>query len=881
MKRFTILLSLLIILLTQQIVWSGTTGKISGKVVDAKTGEPLVGANIIIANTSFGASADLDGSFYIINIPPGTYTLKASYIGYQTVLEKEVVVNIDRTTHLDFSLPAVGVQANTVVVTAKKEGIIKDLTATSQQISTNDIQKLPVESISDILQLQVGMTQDAGGGMHLRGGRSDEIQYIVDGMPVDNPFGGGLAVDVQNNNVQQLEVISGTFNAEYGRAMSGIVNIVTKDGGDKLSGSVDAYAGAYLTSHTDLFYEINKQKGLGQKYFEGNLGGPVPFLSNTHFFASARVTDQQGYLFGRRVHRPEDNGDFSNTNPAYWTIDSTGDGSIVAMNTSRSMSFSGKITTSLSDNLKLTYSLNTDYSKWQNYNHAEKYNPDQRPTYRSVGYNNLVSLTHIISNSTFQTLKLSYYSTKSWNSVYDDPFDPRYLAEIHYNLSVPSGIFDIGGVDQGFNYSKGITSAVKYDLTSQVNKNNLIKLGVELRQDQLMEEDYTIRDDAQTNFQLQIDPLSAFDHNSFNHKPVEGAAYVQDKVEVQDVILNAGVRVDYFDARSVVPTNYADPMNELGASYNQAYKAVKPKAQISPRIGLAFPISDEGSLHASFGEFFQMPSLNRLYENPGFKVAGTWEYFIGNADLEAQKTTSYEIGIQQKLSPQLVLDATCYYKDIRNLAGTKLWATFDQVQYGQYVNYDYGSVWGITLAFDLLNAGMISSNIDYTYQVAEGNGSDPKQAFYNAQSKSEATKSLVPLDWDQTHVLNWVLNVNGDSWGVSTISRFQSGFPYTPVNSNLLTTNAQLLNLGRRKPKFNMDLQVYKNFQISTITAQVFVRVENLFDETTPEYLPTLMPQDIAGHASEEYINTLYEYDYNPTSQPAPRLVKLGIKFNY
>jgi outer membrane receptor protein involved in Fe transport len=881
MKRITIPLALLIILLTQQLIWCGTTGKIAGKVLDAKTGEPLVGANIIIVNSNFGASADLDGSYYIINIPPGTYELKVSYIGYQSVDEKGVVVNIDRTTHLDFSLPGVGVTANTVVVTAKKEGIIKDLTATSQQISSNDIQKLPVEGISDILQLQVGMTQDAGGGMHLRGGRSDEIQYIVDGMPVDNPFGGGLAVDVQNNNVQQLEVISGTFNAEYGRAMSGIVNIVTKDGGDKLSGSFDAYAGEYATSHTDLFYEINKQKPLGQRYFEGNLGGPVPFLNNTHFFVSARVTDQDGYLFGRRLHRPEDNGDFSNTDPGQWYIQSTGDGSLVSMNTSRSMSFSGKITTPITDNIKFSYSLNTDYSNWRNYDNNNKYNPDYRPTYRSVGYNNLFSFTHIISNSTFESLRLSYYTTKYWHSVYDDPFDPRYSEEIHYNLSVPSGIFNVGGVDNSFYSQKSITSAVKYDLTSQVNKYNLIKLGAEFRQHELIEQDFSVRDDAQTNFQLQVDPLTAFDHNAYNHKPVEGAAYIQDKVEIQDLILNAGVRYDYFDARAYVPTNYADPQNLLNASFDQAYRTVKPKMQLSPRIGLAFPISDEGSLHASFGEFFQMPDLERLYENPGFKVAGTWEYFIGNADLEAQKTTSYEIGIQQKLTPELVLDATCYYKDIRNLAGTRLWQTFDQVQYGQYVNYDYGSVWGITLAFDLLEAGIISSNVDYTYQVAEGNGSDPKQAFYDAQSKSEASKSLIPLDWDQTHVLNWVLNVNGDDWGISTISRFQSGFPYTPINSMLLTTNTQLLNLGRRKPKFNMDLQVYKNFHISTLAVQVFLRVENVFDQTTPEYDPVLTPQEIAGHAKEDYINTLYEYSYSPTSQPAPRLVKLGIKFNY
>jgi outer membrane receptor protein involved in Fe transport len=880
MKNSTIIL-ILSLFLIPHIIWCGTTGKISGKVVDAKTREALNGANIIVQNTNLGAAAGLDGSYYIINIPPGTYNIKASYIGYQTVVEEQVVVNIDRTTPLDFFLSPEGVQTNTVVVVAEKEGIIKDLTATSQQISFNQIQNLPVENMDDLLTLQAGITQDPNGGMHLRGGRSDEISYIVDGMPVDNPFGGGLAVDVQNNEVQQLEVISGTFNAEYGRAMSGIVNIVTKEGGDKFEGTVKAYTGEYATSNNDLFYNLEKQKPFGEKYFEGTLGGPFPFIKNTHFFLSARVTDQQGWLYGRRLHVPSDTADFSNTDPSQWKIQYGGDGALIPMNSSRSLSYSGKVTSYLFEGFKIAYSLTADYGKSQNYSNFNKYNPDYDPTNENWGYNNLLSFTHVISNSTFQELRLSYYATKYQSSTYLDPFDQRYFVGIQYNLSVPAGIFNTGGVNPSFQYNKSYTRAVKYDLTSQVNKENLVKLGFEFRQYELREEDFTVRKDAQTNFQLAIDPLTALDHNAYDHKPVEAGAFVQDKVEVQDFILNAGIRFDYFDARTYIPTNFEDPSNLLGRPFNEAYNYVKPKMQLSPRIGFAFPISDGGSLHASFGEFFQMPEFSRLFENPGFKVVGTFESFIGNANLEAQKTTSYEIGLQQKLSPQLILDATCYFKDIRNLAGTKLYQTFNQVQYGQYVNYDFGSVWGITLVLDLLQTGMISSNIDYTYQVAEGNGSDPKQAFYDAANKSEAAKTLIPLAWDQTHILNWIVNVSGEDWGVSTISRFQSGFPYTPITGNLLAVNNQLLNLGRRNPEFNMDLQIYMNFKISILTAQLFLRVENVFDQTLPEYLPQLTPQQLAGHAAEDYLNTLYEISFDPSSQPAPRLVKLGIKLNY
>ena len=153
-----------------------------------------------------------------------------------------------------------------------------------------------------------------------------------------------------------------------------------------------------------------------------------------------------------------------------------------------------------------------------------------------------------------------------------------------------------------------------------------------------------------------------------------------------------------------------------------------------------------------------------VYENPSFKY---WDLsnLLLHADLAAQEYP-FEM-VQQKLTSNIVLNATCYYKDIRNLTGTKLYSTFDHDDYGQYVNYDYGSVYGITLSLDLLRTGIISSNIDYTYQVAEGNGSDPKQAFYDAQGKSESTKILVPLNWDQRNVLNWVLNLNGEGWGAA------------------------------------------------------------------------------------------------------------------
>lgn len=880
---------ILMVLFIPQILWCGVTGKISGSVTDKKTGEPLTGATILLLNTTLGAAAQVDGSYFIINIPPGTYQVQAQYMGYKSVIKSGVVVNIDRNTKVDFALESTDIQLGTVEVVAQVEGgIIRDLTTSSQQVSSDLIKKMPVESMYDIISLQAGITKDAGGGMHLRGGRSSEIAYIVDGMPVTSAFGSGMGISVENNAIQQMEVISGTYNAEYGRAMSGIINIVIKEGTPKYEGNVTAYSGDFLTTNNDLFFNIDKINPGSQHYFEGNFGGPIPALPKTNFFVSGKYTNEENWFYGKRVHMPGDTCDFSDADSRFWISQSSGDSAIIPMNTNMGYTVQSKLSTSFLDGFKFTYNFSFNYNKSKGYNHSQKYNPEYSAYGISKGFNHLFSISHVISKSTVQELRLSYYTDKYTSSKYDDPYDERYLLAINNKHNIPSGIFAVGGISTGFSFSNSITKAVKYDITSQVDQVNLVKLGFELRKYDVQSEGFNVTRAGSngTIGPLKVDTVGSFGHSYYNKKPLEFSAYIQDKIEIADFIINAGLRYDYFDANSYVPIDMTNPGNVLNAqgiqkTFDEGYRKVKAKQQISPRIGLAFPISDEGSIHASYGEFFQMPELGRLYENPFFKVLGNFQSYIGNADLEAQRTTIFEIGIQQKLTPRIVLNATCYYKDIRNLTGTKLYSTFDHDNYGQYVNYDYGSVFGMTLSLDLLQTGLISSNIDYTYQVAEGNGSDPKQAFYDAQGQSESTKNLVPLGWDQRHVLNWILNINGEDWGASMITSMHSGTPFTPALLENQVTNVQLLNAGRNKPDYNVDLKVYKNFSYAGINASLFLKIENLLDRTKPENFPQLTQRDLEGHVKYDYLNSLYEISYNPASQPMPRLVKLGLTLSF
>ncbi|HPN38496.1 MAG TPA: carboxypeptidase-like regulatory domain-containing protein [Melioribacteraceae bacterium] len=214
-------------------ILAGTTGKISGKVTDKETGEPLPGINVILQGTTMGAATDIDGNFIINNIPPGSYTVLFSGVGYQKRSYVNVKVAVDFTTRLDVILSTEDVALETIVVQAEAPLIRKDLTSSHTSIDASQIEALPVEGITQLLTLQAGIVQGAGGELHIRGGRSTEISYAVNGVSISNPFDNSRSVSIATNAIQELSVVSGTFNAEYGNALSGIVNTVTKEGSSK------------------------------------------------------------------------------------------------------------------------------------------------------------------------------------------------------------------------------------------------------------------------------------------------------------------------------------------------------------------------------------------------------------------------------------------------------------------------------------------------------------------------------------------------------------------------------------------------------------------------------------------------------------------------
>ncbi|MCI0561707.1 MAG: TonB-dependent receptor, partial [Nitrososphaera sp.] len=687
-----VLLGILTIVLIMTYAWAGTTGKLVGKVVDAKTKEPLIGVNVVILGTSptLGASTDLDGNFTILNIRPGSYTVRASYIGYQSVSVTDVKISIDQTTTQNFELSSSSVELEEVVVVAQRDAIKKDITSSQSTVSSEQIESLPVAELDGVLQLQAGVTRDADGGFHIRGGRTTEIAYWVNGISITDSYDNSRGVQIDNNSIQELQVISGTFNAEFGNAMSGIVNTVTKEGGDEYHGSLTVYSGDHLSTFTDYFPHIDRFNAIANKNVQASLSGGVPFTNNAiKFFVNGRYYYDDGYLFGERRYNVDG---------------SPGNGEIVSMNWRKNLYGQTNISFIPAQGFKVNAEALYSKEDFQDYSHEYRWNPGGNVNKFSESGNATATLTHMISPTTFYTVKGSYFFKDFNEYLYENPRDTRYLHPD--SLILPTSYaFRIKGTNLHRFYRETNTFLGKLDFTSQISESHLLKLGAEVRTHELNFDDYTLEPLRINNIPVEPFRPSAPgetqpNREKYHNEPFEASAYLQDKIEYENVIINIGLRFDYFNSNGKIlveprDPNIYEPLREelepltIAEREPYFYKAASAKFQLSPRFGIAYPISDAGVIHFSYGHFLQIPPFQYLFNKGPYKVPhqGINLGVYGNPDLEPQKTVMYEIGFRQEFSPGFVADFTAFYRDVRDwvTAGPPV-ETINLVTYSTYKN---------------------------------------------------------------------------------------------------------------------------------------------------------------------------------------------------
>ncbi|MCK9211852.1 MAG: TonB-dependent receptor [Ignavibacteriaceae bacterium] len=871
--------------------YAGTTGKIAGKIIDKTTREALIGTNILVVGTSMGASSDLDGNYFIINLPPGEYQLKASMVGYASFIVQKVRVSVDQTTKIDFELNPESMELADVIVTAEKHLVRKDLTSTEATISSDNISMLPLEDVAAVVNLQAGVVDG-----HFRGGRGNEVKYLIDGVPVNDVYSGQSSLSAEVNSIEEIQVLTGTFNAEYGEALSGVVNQVTKIAGDKLDGNFSFYSGDYVSTHKNIFTNINHISPTNVYNVQGNVSGPVPGLGNLlKFFLSGRYNYDEGSIYGRRIFNPSDSSNFSANNPADWHVGATGDSAYVPMNFNRKLSLQGKLAINVGGGKGIVLSGLYQDNKYRDYDHIYKLNPDGDYKKYQKSFLGIISYTLMLNNSAFIDFSASALRSEFKQYVYEDPLDPRYVDPIRKS-DVSGNSFLTGGT-QNWHFNHTTTSYTgKSDFTWQIDNINQIKSGVEFTYHDLMYKDFQIMIDAASNFKPKIPESGAFNYNTYQANPYQFAYYIQDKIEIDYLIVNVGLRFDYFepDGKYLKDPNKINLIDELQPPFpDSLLTKAKAKSQISPRIGLSYPISDRGAIHISYGHFFQIPPFENLYRNPNFRIPLTGDFpenignTIGNADLQPQQTIMYEIGLQQALTDELGITVTGYYKDIRNLLASEIFIKNEFRKFSKLINKDYGSVKGITLSFEKRFTNGLGATVDYTFQIAKGSASDPNAAFNNAQSNPpiEANKQLVPLDWDRTHSLNFTLTLGEPgNYIASFIGRLGSGLPYTPSLQNQRTG---LENSDNRPAFYDVDFYLTKYFELATHRVSIFMKIFNLFD--TLNEVNVFGDTGRAGDTLEltrnqtapRGVNTIKEFFTRPDFYSSPRQIVIGADFSF
>ena len=568
-------------------------------------------------------------------------------------------------------------------------------------------------------------------------------------------------------------------------------------------------------------------------------------------------------------------------------LTSTGDQAFVPLGGTERLTLNANAVLRPGGPFRLDYNVFVQDFEGQPYDHARKYVPDGVRTVTSR------SQTHVLgarfaapSGLTFGDLSYSYLRDRNESSLYEDPTDSRFVPATLAGQA-GSNAFALGGNDLGAVIDRLTeTHTVVASVTSQVGA-HLVKAGGQTRLHRLDNEQFGILVDEVTG-QAGVNPNPAT-RATLDVSPVEAALYVQDRVELENLIVNAGLRFDYFDSDFEVPVDpsQADSLfilTEAGERVSNRRPA-DVKLQLSPRFGIAFPISATGVLRFSAGLFFQTPQFNLLYTNPEF-LSRSGRF--GNAELEPERTLAFEIGVQQGFTDDLAAEVTVFSKDIRNLIGEEVLLTPQGEFVSRWTNVDVGTVRGITAVLTQRPVDGLSFAADYTLQFAEGTASNPGEAFVLGESGEREEVRLVRLDWDRRHVFSGTLTYAPPAGvlrglTVTSLNRLQSGTPYTSIRDGV---RAFVKNNDDQPLIFTSDLRAFYRLPFLG-GAEALVQVTNLFDTQVQNfvYADTGLATETVQEARLRQsgfvvrgVNTLDDFFYRPTFFGAPRRASLGLR---
>lgn len=809
-------------LLAAATAWAGTTGKIAGRVLDDRK-QPLFGVNVIVVGAPLGAASDDAGRFTIVNIPAGTYTVRASLLGYRSVVTEDIAVSADQTTRLDLTLAEAPVQMAEIVVSAKRAVVEVNRTSNVASVTRDEIQALPVQELQEIVNLQAGVVDG-----HFRGGRLGEVQYQVDGVSVNNAFNNASTLKLDRSLLEEVQVISGTFDAEYGQAMSGVVNAVLRRGSEKFQWDAEVYQGSfYWSDPAKRLLASSIRPGAIQSY-QASMSGPSP-LRGTTYLLSGRYAHFDDYVRATRLFVPTDSSGLNNDD-----YRPTGDRREVPLGTSEEWSGITKLTNRSIEDWEFSYQVIANGSQTRGQNWAYRFLPDGLRRQKQFSLVHGLDISHTFNKSSFANLSLRQNVLRYSDRAYDDLFDPRYDEALgpRSDDGFGLGAYVIQGVDLGRFTQNSDTWIAKGAFVNQVTQDLQYKLGAEMQWPRIDFGADALLIDNGTSIDRFAQSRPAF-------QPVQGAGFTQGELELGDVNVRAGFRLDYFDARSNLPSDLSNPANSIAGAPLSVPVPTSRKLNVSPRLGVSYPVTADAAVFFAYGHFYQMPELGQIFANADYsKLAdipaggsGIDRGVIANPDIRPERTVQYQFGYKHAVNEWFGVDVSTFYKDVRDLLGVEFVTTYNSAEYARWANVDFGDVSGFTIALDQRSRGLLSSSVDYTWQRAQGNSSDPRETATRAEAGQDPRPRQIPFNWDQRHTLNVTVTLaRPEEFMLSAVLRSGSGQPYTPANASDASTGYDITNTSRKPFGMQLDLRGERTSQLMGQRARWFARIFNAFD---------------------------------------------------
>jgi outer membrane receptor protein involved in Fe transport len=895
--RRTLIPALVLLLVAASGVLAQDPGRISGVVVDAEDGKPLAFANVIVMGTGLGTFTKQNGRFTIDAVPAGTYSLQVMMMGYAAQTKENVVVNPDFTTDVDFSLKVtVVVELEEVQVTAERKMVDVEQTQTVRTVTTDDVQQRAINTVEEAIAVQAGVVLEQG-QIHIRGGRSGEVKYFVDGMQISDAFVGANVMNVSFASLSEFEVLSGGFDAEFGNVQSGVINLKTREGGTKYSGVVKYMTDDYGAPDKTYFNEDDLMVGFG---------GPM-LTSNLRFYVSGELNFSDTYL---KTLEPRQQKEIL--------------GIKFRERQQNNYSGQGKLTYFFSPTKKLSFELLASGGKHDNYNHAMSrvgywsetlehwwfepldstyslyigpaHTPDIEDRHNQFKF----VWNHTLSPASFYTARVGTYRTVHTVQVLDkEPY--QYVTPAANDRLDPENRYYMvtGDYPQWQRYESRMTTA-KADMTIQKGTTHQVKFGGEFNHYRLEMMDI--------QFPSFDQPLGVFT-DIYRFHCWGMSAFLQDRIKFEGMNVRAGLRLDLFDPGKDAVDAYNRFLYNTQQRMEDDNFFSRTQWQVSPRLGVSYPISERDALYFNYGRFYQIPRLEVLFQFLGQTETGLLPF--GNPLMDAETTISYEIGIQHQFSSTVVGDIAMFYKDIFGLTGTEAGDLIEGSQFEQeygptatpvvYVNLDYGSVRGIEFKLTKRFSHRVGGGFTYTFSQATGSSSNELQgANVVGGGLDRAPITELPLDWDRNHVFSANLYISEPGlWGANVDWNYSTGRPYTPVYPRERELRAELINSERLPARSTVNLKADKRFKIAGQEISLFLEGRNILDRQNIAVLaPGGYPggngnytayytEDVGlGGAYDEgellgIPDVIYVPIYDPRVYAPPRSFKVGVSFDW